>query len=137
MQQVTRMVSEERAFRCEILESALCNLPVNIIVNEQSGIYHVRDNTQMIIWADDLPHHGGKELFEDLACLIREKERGAFLNTFLQEIDEMAFRHRRILPKAYNLNTRKEDEESLVLFDLKMGSKGGNLVYEIKIETWL
>ena len=135
MEQALQENREARAFRCALLDCALCNLPVNIVVNERNGVYHIRDNTQMIIWADDLPSEGGKELLHDLANMIKESERSMFLNTFLQEIDIVAFRMRRFFPQAFMLKESEKREENRVLFDLNMGKDGARQVYEIRIET--
>ena len=125
---------ENREFRCGVIANALKNLPATIFVNEKTGVYHIRDNTLMIAWGDDLPQGGGNTLFEDLSGFIAVHERDIFLRSFLREDVTSEFGAGRTCPCIFHLKARNDEPERRVSFVVAVGRYSRGRVFEIRIE---
>ena len=134
MVQPKKESKEAREFRGDILKNALANLPATIFINEMTGVYHIRDNTLMIAWADDLPRGGGKKIIESLADFIVKDERDLFLDIFLRRGTTSGSLSERIYPQPFRLGTGNERSYSATLFGVNVGRRSGGQIYEIRIE---
>ena len=126
--------TESRAFRCGVLANALKNLPATIFVNEKTGVYHIRDNTLMIAWADDLPPGGGNTLFEDLSSFISVNEYDIFLRSFLRADVTSEFGAGRMCPCIFHLKACDDNIERRVTFSIAVGRYSRGRVFEIRID---
>ena len=125
---------EHRDFRCDILASALKNLPSTIFVNEAAGVYHIRDNTLMIAWADDLPQGGGNALLKDLSSFIAAKDRDAFLQSCLRSDEDREREAGRSCPHVFLLKARGNEAEQRASFIVTVGQNSKGRIFEIRID---
>ena len=125
---------EAREFRHGILENALNSLPASIFINEMTNVYHIRDNTLMIAWADDLPRGGGRKIIEDLARFIEDEDLSRFLDVFLRRGTTSGSLSERIYPQPFRLSMGNGRKVGSALFGVYVGRRSGGQIYEVRIE---
>lgn len=126
---------ESIEFRLQMLGTAIARLPARILVDEKNGCYSVRDNTLMVVWADDLPDGGGEELIYEMAMLFNIEDQDKFLNAVNPKTQGTSHSVGLDLKGGFISHDGVLRRKSVpVTVCVQYGADSGGKIYELRIE---